>query len=68
VTNIETAKAPPRRMQRMVRRRPRLMLKDDWRLICEVMELVIGRAEERYKQQKRKERNESTKNRTTRTR
>jgi len=50
------------------RGRPRLMLVEDWRLICEVMELVIAQAEERYKQQKRKERNESSKNRTARTR
>jgi hypothetical protein len=68
VSDIETAKSPPRRLERMVRRRPRLMLKDDWRLVCEVMELVIGRAEERYKQQKRKERNEGSKTRTARTR
>lgn len=42
-----------------VRKRKRLMTKDDWRMICETIELVLYRAEQRYKEQRRKEHEEA---------
>ena len=42
-----------------VRKRKRHLTKDDYRMICETIELVLWRAEERYKQERRKQREEA---------